>query len=220
MSELMLLSDLEKPVSEERLSKKRLITTKPPLQPTTVFLISFHFLCVLSPPIFYPTASSHFLPLSFYTKHHHHKEGLLGAESIPQVSNSHIPIPANSPGISTMDTNKAPPAKTPKTTFLTLPREIRQSILLQSLDTAAPGDQNVEMRRWRATLENIDVRLAEDMEYVVRIWNKSFGEEFYKDLAMWKRSCSEVSRCKHGYARRCPYGCVRRCEHGHIVSDD
>ncbi|KAE9987613.1 hypothetical protein EG328_002254 [Venturia inaequalis] len=92
-----------------------------------------------------------------------------------------------------MDTNKAPPAKTPKTTFLTLPREIRQSILLQSLDTAAPGDQNVEMRRWRATLENIDVRLAEDMEYVVRIWNKSFGEEFYKDLAMWKRSCSEVT---------------------------
>lgn len=85
------------------------------------------------------------------------------------------------------------------TTFLTLPGEIRQSILLQSFDPAAHMDRNVEMRRWRATLENVDIRLAEDMEYVAKMWNTTFGEEFYKDPDTWKRSCPKVPRCPHGH---------------------
>ncbi|TID18881.1 hypothetical protein E2P81_ATG05855 [Venturia nashicola] len=71
-----------------------------------------------------------------------------------------------------------------KTTFLTLPRELRQQILLDTFDAATPlpnlSSSNLWMRhdeiyRWAVTLRRADMCLHDDVAYVLKQWFKEFG---------------------------------------------
>lgn len=69
-----------------------------------------------------------------------------------------------------MNMTKVPLSKTPKirkepATLLTLPREIRQKILIHTSERLSHPEHGVQMRRWMACLERVDPHLVEDIEY-------------------------------------------------------
>ncbi|KAE9973809.1 hypothetical protein EG328_004214 [Venturia inaequalis] len=80
-----------------------------------------------------------------------------------------------------------------KTTFLTLPHELRQQILLDTYDAAEPlpnlSDANLwtrhrELYEWAVTLRSAEMCLYDDIYYVLTRWFKEFGA--WHDLEMQK----------------------------------
>lgn len=76
----------------------------------------------------------------------------------------------------------------PRTTFLTLPRELRQCILYQSFDAVVrdigylctlsleeeqPCPHQEEIEAWRTTLGNVDEGIIDDVRYVGKRWEEA-----------------------------------------------
>ncbi|RDI83441.1 hypothetical protein Vi05172_g6581 [Venturia inaequalis] len=77
-----------------------------------------------------------------------------------------------------MSNLSAPNSDSKATTFLTLPLEIRQCILLELYDQIISGDKRAvgyrQCLEWAKILQQVHLSIDEDMDYMRSLWERLF----------------------------------------------
>lgn len=101
------------------------------------------------------------------------------------------------------------------TTFLTLPRELRQQILLDTFDAVEPmpniSNLNAskrlgDMHDWAVVLSSADMRIRTDVSYVLSQWGKEFEQWHTLELHKVDDKLDRVGRLSERLSAMPPFG--------------